>query len=221
MLSSSGMEPLLSASMGGRGICDGPTPPTPAPQEARRSDRADCYADIHLRISTLIGEAKCWLHAGYHEAIGSKHIESRIPHGKEVLPGACWIIAPSQVLLHDWEAGMEGSSHLSFLGSSWGGFLFTTRGTRIYICPTYVAPQSSLLKTCWSSRAEVIPGSARDDRWCELRRSLVCSVVHGWRGDLERQRWRRVCTSSDSRDELRHRTHGPHFRPRRCAATAD
>ncbi len=67
--STSGREcsshPLLSASMGGRGICDGPTPPTPAPQEARRPDQADCYTDIHLRISTLIGEAGRWLHVGY------------------------------------------------------------------------------------------------------------------------------------------------------------
>ena len=115
VLSTSGMEfsshPLLSTSMGGRGICDGPTPPTPAPQEARRSDQADWYTDIHLRTSTLIGGAGCWLQAGYHEAIGSNHTESHIPHGKEVPPGACWIIAPSPLLLHDWEAGMEGSSH--------------------------------------------------------------------------------------------------------------
>jgi hypothetical protein len=114
LLSTSGMgfssHPLLSASMGGRGIGDGPTPPTPAPQEARRSDQADCYTDIHLRISTMIGGAGCWLHAGYHEAIGSKHTESHIPHGKEVPPGACWIIAPSRLLLHHWDAGMEGTS---------------------------------------------------------------------------------------------------------------
>ncbi len=112
VLSTSGREfsshPLLSASMGGRGICNGPTPPTPVPQEALRSDQADCYTDTHLRISTLIGAAGCWPHAGYHEAIGSKHTESHIPHGKEVPPGACWIIAPSQLLLHHWDAGDEG-----------------------------------------------------------------------------------------------------------------
>ena len=111
LLSPSGMEPLLSASMGGRGICGGPTPPTPAPQEARQSDQADRYTDIYLRIGTLIGGAGSWLHAGCHEAIGSNHTESHIAHGKEVPPGACWIIAPSQLLLHDWDAGMEGSSH--------------------------------------------------------------------------------------------------------------
>ena len=49
-------------------------------------------------------------------------------------------------------------------------------------------------------------------------RSLVCSVARGWRGDVERQRWRRVCIRLDSRDELRQRTRGPHFQTRtlRC-----
>ena len=65
LLSTSGMgfssHPLLSASMGGRGICGGPTPPYPAPQEARRSESSI----IHLHTSTLIGGAGCWLHAGY------------------------------------------------------------------------------------------------------------------------------------------------------------
>jgi hypothetical protein len=37
---------------------------------------------------------------------------SHIAHGKEVPSGACWIIAPSQLLLHDW-AGMEGTSKLA------------------------------------------------------------------------------------------------------------
>ncbi len=59
--------------------------------------------------------------SGLHEAIGSKHTESRIPHGKEVPPGACWIIAPSQLPLHHWDAGMEGSSHPCYpLSSSVG-----------------------------------------------------------------------------------------------------
>ncbi len=92
------------------------TPPTPAPQEARRSDQADCYADIHLRIGTLIGEAGCWIHAGYHEAIGSNHTESHIAHGEELPPGACWIIAPSQLLLHDWDAGRREARTVRFTG---------------------------------------------------------------------------------------------------------
>jgi hypothetical protein len=132
-------RPLHSTSMGGRGICGGPTPPTPAPQEARRSDQADCYTDIHLRISTLIGGAECWPHAGYYEAIGSKHTESHIAHGKEVPPGACWIIAPSKLLLHDWESGDGGKLAPVRFPLPLGVF-FTTRGTRLYM---YVSPCSS------------------------------------------------------------------------------
>ena len=37
-------------------------------------------------------------------------------------------------------------------------------------------------------------------RYCELRRTPVCFVARGSRGHLERQRWRRVYTSLDSRD---------------------
>jgi hypothetical protein len=86
LLSTSGIgfssHPLLSASMGGRGICDGPTPPTPAPQEARRSAQADCSTDISTcaLISTLIGEAGCWLHADCTQRY--------IPHGKVAPLGA-------------------------------------------------------------------------------------------------------------------------------------
>jgi len=45
-----------------------------------------------------------------------------------------------------------------------------------------------------------VAGASYDDRL------YICSVAHGWRGHLERQRWRRVCIRWDSRDELRHRT---------------
>ncbi len=89
------------------------------------SDQAERYTPINLRISTLIGEAGCWLHAGYHKAIGSNHTESHIPHGKEVPQGACWIIAPSPLLLHHWDAGMEGKLD-TVLSCSVRRFLFDT-----------------------------------------------------------------------------------------------
>jgi hypothetical protein len=151
--STSGREvsshPLLSTSMGGRGICDGPTPPTPAPQEARRSDQADCYTDLHLRISTLIGGAGYWLHAGYTKRSDRTTPESHIPHEKEVPPGACWIIAPSQLLLQDWDAGMEESSHPCY-PLSVGALQFSLPAGHVYICalrarsdPSQVGPPTA------------------------------------------------------------------------------
>ncbi len=99
--------------------------------------------------------------------------ESHIPHGKEVPPGACWIIAPSQLLLHHWDAGTEGSSH-PLLPTFGGRFLFDAPHTGLY---TYEAQGYSHLRirTLIAEAGRKLRAATRDDRW---KKFIIHTDIH-------------------------------------------